>query len=983
MTQIIDLGKLRFHFAGEWLDASVYEPNDVVKYGGNIYVYIYGMKMAGNLPTLTSHWALMVKGFDFNGVFDAATAYRVGEAISYGGKVYISIADSVGQVPPNSAVWSQFVDGIQFEGEYAAETAFQKNDVVTYGGSTYTAILDTVGNLPSDPIYWKSFVAGVNPKTAYDLAEAYVKNDIVTYGGSTYVAMGDTTGDLPSDTNYWQPFTYGIKPQGFYLDSKSYVKNDVVTYGGDTYVAQGDTLGNAPTVEAFWTVFTSGIRRKGVWETAVVYYPNDAITHGGNTYICLELHTATAFPADLATTQWQKFNSGVRWVGTWASGADFLKDDIIKDAVGSAYIATADHQSSISFDQDRIDGNWEVFAVGGADVLPAIGTDGINGRSLSVSGDGASVAWIGATESSKVIYVAPHGVDEAGYGSNLSTPYASLKFACLNAPESATIFVKSGNYFEQLPIIVPAHVAIVGDNQRTTIIAPAGGLSDDGVTQNTQSSMFFLSNGSILNKMTFKGMTGWIPGATPEDVTTSTAKGVFVRLNPESPVTTKSPYVLECSAIGSGAIGALVEGSVHASGARTMIFHGYTIISDNGVGYWVRDGAKAEIVSCFTYYCFFGYTASGGSQIRALNGNNSYGTWGATSRGFDATEVAITGKIFGEQMSFVYDSGTIAVGDTVSNEAGSTAVVVNIQYSADKLYISDRVGEFTSGELLTSSSGGLGTVLTGAVEDQKGFVLVLTNLTNLPVPGSSISLAGDTSSYVIQSVSGDFVNSTSKVIAVLAQEKPSGSADGTAITIRSKYSQVRLTGHDFLSVGTGGLTTTNYPNTPTQAAAPGNETDEAYPGRVYYVSTDQDGNFRVGEYFRIDQATGKATLNASAFDLSGLSSLRLGSIGAQLGEAINEFSSDATLSGNSNIAVPTEYSVKTYVDTEVLASAKAVAESIEEINFLTTISSDKVLSSGRMVFSMETLIISGDAVYTISPGSYHFAMNPNGFALFN
>jgi hypothetical protein len=236
---------------------------------------------------------------------------------------------------------------------------------------------------------------------------------------------------------------------------------------------------------------------------------------------------------------------------------------------------------------------------------------------------------------------------------------------------------------------------------------------------------------------------------------------------------------------------------------------------------------------------------------------------------------------------------------------------------------------------------------------------------------------------VIQSVSGDFVNSTSKVIAVLAQEKPSGSADGTAITIRSKYSQVRLTGHDFLSVGTGGVTTTNYPNTPTQAAAPGNETDEAYPGRVYYVSTDQDGNFRVGEYFRIDQATGKATLNASAFDLSGLSSLRLGSIGAQLGEAINEFSSDATLSGNSNIAVPTEYSVKTYVDTEVLASAKAVAESIEEINFLTTISSDKVLSSGRMVFSMETLIISGDAVYTISPGSYHFAMNPNGFALFN
>jgi hypothetical protein len=47
--------------------------------------------------------------------------------------------------------------------------------------------------------------------------------------------------------------------------------------------------------------------------------------------------------------------------------------------------------------------------------------------------------------------------------------------------------------------------------------------------------------------------------------------------------------------------------------------------------------------------------------------------------------------------------------------------------------------------------------------------------------------------------------------------------------------------------------------------------------------------------------------------LAGLSSLRLGSIGAQLGETINEFSSDATMSGNSNAAIPTEYAVRTYV----------------------------------------------------------------------
>ena len=32
-----------------------------------------------------------------------------------------------------------------------------------------------------------------------------------------------------------------------------------------------------------------------------------------------------------------------------------------------------------------------------------------------------------------------------------------------------------------------------------------------------------------------------------------------------------------------------------------------------------------------------------------------------------------------------------------------------------------------------------------------------------------------------------------------------------AITIRQNYSQVRLTGHDFLDIGTGNTITTNYP----------------------------------------------------------------------------------------------------------------------------------------------------------------------------
>ena len=79
---------------------------------------------------------------------------------------------------------------------------------------------------------------------------------------------------------------------------------------------------------------------------------------------------------------------------------------------------------------------------------------------------------------------------------------------------------------------------------------------------------------------------------------------------------------------------------------------------------------------------------------------------------------------------------------------------------------------------------------------------------------------------------------------------------------------------------------------------------------------------RVGNT-RVNQATGSTTLNASAFDLSGLTSLRLGSIGAQLGAQINRFSTDSTLSQNSNEKVPTQAAVKGYVDTEIASAVAA------------------------------------------------------------
>jgi len=118
MTQVIDLGKLRFYWAGEYNSETDYEVNDVVKYGGNVYVYTYTLSDSGHLPTDTNYWALMISGLKFEGVYNNATAYQVGDGVAYGGIVYIAVADTTGNTPPKATYWSPFADGIQYEGTY-------------------------------------------------------------------------------------------------------------------------------------------------------------------------------------------------------------------------------------------------------------------------------------------------------------------------------------------------------------------------------------------------------------------------------------------------------------------------------------------------------------------------------------------------------------------------------------------------------------------------------------------------------------------------------------------------------------------------------------------------------------------------------------------------------------------------------------------------------------------------------------------------
>lgn len=135
---------------------------------------------------------------------------------------------------------------------------------------------------------------------------------------------------------------------------------------------------------------------------------------------------------------------------------------------------------------------------------------------------------------------------------------------------------------------------------------------------------------------------------------------------------------------------------------------------------------------------------------------------------------------------------------------------------------------------------------------------------------------------------------------------------GTTANISVNISTMRATGHDMLSIGTGGFADSNYPSNiygpPTTTASSAKEVQEIGKGRVFFVTTDQDGNFKVGEFFQVDQGTGTVTFSAS-IALSNLNGL-----GFKRGVAISEFSTDDTLTDNAADTVPTEQAVRGYIE---------------------------------------------------------------------
>ena len=1132
-----------FDYQNEWATNTSYVPDDIVKEGGNLYICTNqhtstGIVSAWYTSDFPAHWELFQEGLNFVGTYATNTYYGINDVTLYGCRQYRTIvpfqspadqtATGVGNTNPYDPTgigsdlffppeqnFAPFDKGFKNRGSFIGTTRYQRGDIVEFKGSTYVAIsTNPIELFPNEnPEDWKFLNLGIGTggNDAWDQTENYAKGQLVRFGGNTYQAdqlkidafsrptgIGSTT--LDSGVNGWSLLHRGFSWTGAYTTSRVYEIGDIAEFQSSAYISVASTnTGTTPgSDENIWQAFAIGD------SAALLTTKGDLLTRNGTGPTRQGIGTQGTV-LRVSTSDEIEWNFSGKLTKTYYVDSELGSDNSLGESPDSAFktISFASTSTNPTFDIT----NAVYDATTGITTITADNHGLFAGQEIKLVGlmftcnstPGPATTFPSGAEG---FYFNVESITDGNTfvtrvgPSTIAHEYVSGGVVTNAAP--VILKLSAGTFRETLPITLSKNFNISGDVLRGTTVVPAAGVSTDGVTPNDRSTMFLVSDATTIQSITMKGLKGFDYDVNDPFNTEkmqhkvgvgTTACGVYIRLNPNESIRTRSPYIKDCTTFSDlandgsghgGAIGILIEGGRHhlnpeGAGFKSMVFDAFTNINSDGVGFMLEDDAVAEVVSCFTYYCSFGYFSDDGSEIRSLSGNNSYGDYGAVSAGFSTHEVARPGKLFGDKMELVtgQTTGTISVGATMrGTESGARAALTNDQSSADALYFKYEVGFGNTGSNPVNAAVGVGTTVfkpgefvefdsvgagqtgrtkiasaSNSVGGQKDILLEVTGLTTAPIVGDSIGFTtvglgqSDTSSYIVRTQTdfveptkmtvfdalytpqtgimtvftvgnhglsfGDFVQvktgslsficptggtaiaqssaypratdpiagvpiqisgvgntffeiqtlnnktigngratenvpSTSVGVhtyigspggigktavdaitlgdgrATLAIAPGKGTApiignDNQAFLMRSKFSKIRLTGHDFLLVGTGSTADTNYPNVNENTASQGNETNVVAPGRIFFVSTDQGGNFRVGEFFSVNQLTGAATLDASAFNLSGLTELKLGAIGGQVGESIAEFSSDETMGGDSNAACPTEKAVRGFL----------------------------------------------------------------------
>lgn len=424
-------------------------------------------------------------------------------------------------------------------------------------------------------------------------------------------------------------------------------------------------------------------------------------------------------------------------------------------------------------------------------------------------------------------------------------PLRSIKRAVdlinTNAGDGSLIVVAPGVYQETLPIqIQRENVSIVGTALRSCFVQP---------TQATETNtMFEVNSGTLLANMTFVGLkasgtagaNALDPGATyglPTNQGWAVAfyNNAFIK---------KSPYIQNCTNFADSAIdnsikydqtnlpaaalggdqtsaatggGLLIDGDVPniTSPLRSMVVDSFTQILLNGPGVLCTNNGYAQLVSFFGTFCKYHAKALNGGQLNLSNCTTDFGEYGLIADGKSPTNIFTATA-----------NGTTNAGQITFTISGTTP---------DASWHGDQTNPRPLDNMLVQIGG-----------NANG-----TGGTIYQILSSAVNGAG----YDV-TISNPDPNDLSINLGLIAQL-----TNGTTVRFFLR-SMISTGGHTFEYVGSG----TDYRGLPDYGgvAVEANQVKNLNNGKVWQSSTDQNGKFKVGDTFIVDQKTGVVTIPAAA-----------------------------------------------------------------------------------------------------------------------
>ena len=494
-----------------------------------------------------------------------------------------------------------------------------------------------------------------------------------------------------------------------------------------------------------------------------------------------------------------------------------------------------------------IDGENNTISTG---IVTITNSSVIIGDNVSID-TGAS----GINSAPNVFYVAKDG-DDDNNGTSIDNAKLTIAGAVSVASSGSVIKVLSGNYVEANPIELPAFSAVIGDDLRTVKVLPNTPTSD----------IFHVNKGCKVSNITFSGHTA--PAAAvafPTGIATNVGGGKW-----------KGPYIQNCTSDTTTGTGIRIDGNL-AEKTKSMNVDAFTQYNQGGIGVAVTNEGYAQLVSVFTICCDQAITCHAGGQADLANSNCSFGTFGLIADGKGSQQFigTVTSSAAAAQ-----DNVTINVGTGETRPYDGQIVFFDKLYkSVDTISVGSGGTGYTStptvtveaptgpnGETATAFATLEGETVASITIISSGSQYETTPAVTISAPNVGINTATATANmadiyYTINSatpiVSG---------ITTLTLDENLLNTVGVGSTVFFfQQSKIIASSHTFEYIGSGNTITSATPKRG-GVTIQANEVVSQNGGRVIYTSTDQAGNFRIGDDLQINQNTG--TISGRAFSRS-------------------------------------------------------------------------------------------------------------------